>query len=84
VATDPERLQAALKESLAQLDEAYKLIKRIPLEPRKQNCTDLGEAVGLIIQVQKHLGDSFPELRVDRDGQPPEATSDLQDHESDR
>ncbi|MFO7594262.1 MAG: hypothetical protein R6X15_09500 [Pseudomonadota bacterium] len=65
MATDAERLSVALKESLKRLDEAYRLIKTIPLEPKKQNCIDIGEAVGLIIQVQKHLGDSFPKLRVE-------------------
>jgi hypothetical protein len=63
-----KRLSAALRESCAQLDEAYRLIKRIPLEPQSQNCVYLGEAIGLIIQVQKDVSDSFLKRLESGDG----------------
>jgi hypothetical protein len=61
--SNEKQLEAVLKGSLAHLDEAYRLIKQIPLEPIKQNRIYLGEAAGLLIQVQKNLYDKFPDLK---------------------
>ncbi|MCK9385937.1 MAG: hypothetical protein M0Q15_15110 [Nevskia sp.] len=61
--SNEKQLEAALKGSLAHLDEAYRLIKKIPLEPIEQNRIYLGEAVGLLIQVQMHLYGKFPYLK---------------------
>ena len=61
-------LHRALQSSLKNLDDAYRLVRSIPLDPRSQNCVYIGEAVGLVIQVQKHLKDACPELAADIEG----------------